>query len=201
MHTGIINFVNSVAFPPTPSNTHTLDATSQCDLNSEEILADLQALKYHYLGISGAFPVQSCRDLADRKPWSESGEYWINPMVTDRASTRKVYCDLERNFTSTYGNGWMRVANLDMTNPTQNFPDGFRLYTTLSKCLCGHHKTGCISTFYSTHGVRYRSVTGRARGYQFGTTDGFASQFSDNIDAAYMDGVSVTHGSSPRRHI
>ena len=120
--------------------------------------------------------------------------------MTDHASTRKVYCDLERNFTSTYGNGWMRVANLDMTNPTQNCPDGFRLYT-LSKRLCGRHKTGCISTFYSTHGVQYRSVAGRARGYQLGTTDGFASQVSNNISAAYMDGVSVTHGSSPRKHI
>ena len=158
---------------------------------SQKILADLQAIKYHYLGASGVFPVHSCSDLADRKPWSESGEFWINP--AGAKSPQKVYCDFERNFTSPYGNEWMRVANLDMTDSTQNCPYGFKLYTRSSKRLCGRHKTGCISTFYSTHGVQYRSVAGRARGYQFGTTDGFASQFSDNIDAAYMDGVSVEH--------
>ena len=53
--------------------------------------------------------------------------------------------------------------------------------------------------------MSYTRVCGRARGYQKGSTDQF-TRFSDrevnenNINAAYVDGLSITHG-SPRQHV
>ena len=45
-------------------------------------------------------------------------------------------------------------------------------------------------------------VCGRAGGYQFGSPDGFYSylRYSQSLESAYVDGLSVTHG-SPRHHI
>ena len=47
-------------------------------------------------------------------------------------------------------------------------------------------------------------MCGRVRGYQFGSPDAFdvlACPASCTIDGPYFDGVSITHGASPRKHI
>ncbi len=103
----------------------------------------------------------------------------------------------------------MRVANLDMTDPNQNCPAGTRLVTRTTAPLrtCGgqiKRGAGCTSTTYSTYGVEYSKVCGRIIAYQYGTPDAFAPYFSNrslSIDDVYVDGVSLTHGQSPRQHI
>ena len=102
----------------------------------------------------------------------------------------------------------MRVANLDMTDRNQNCPDGFRLVlnnTTPPLRTCGRPgPAGCVSTTYPTYGVEYSRVCGRVIGYQNKTTDGFAPYYFNRavtIDDVYVDGVSLTHGQSPRQHI
>ena len=49
-------------------------------------------------------------------------------------------------------------------------------------------KMDTILLFFSTNGVSYQHVCGRARGYQKGSTDAFR-------DSYYVDGLSITHGS------
>ena len=47
-------------------------------------------------------------------------------------------------------------------------------------------------------------MCGRVIGYQFGSTDAFHSYYKNRalfIVSHYVDGVSVTHGRSPRKHI
>ncbi|XP_064401104.1 uncharacterized protein LOC135347143 [Halichondria panicea] len=152
-------------------------------------------------GIS--YPASSCSDIPQYKP---SGEYWI---ATDSTSSPvRVYCDMDRTSCScnTTG-GWMRVANLDMTDSNQNCPDGFRLVSRTTPPLrtCGRPgPAGCVSTTYPTYGVEYSRVCGRVIGYQDKTTDAFDPYFDNrtlSIDDVYVDGVSVTHGQSPRQHI
>ena len=99
----------------------------------------------------------------------------------------------------------MRVANLDMTDPNQNCPAGFRLVTRTSAPLrtCGRSESaidGCVSTTFKTYGVEYSHVCGRVIGYQDHTPDSFSSRVP-TIDTNYVDGVSLTHGESPRQHI
>ena len=103
--------------------------------------------------------------------------------------------------------GWTRVANLDMTDPSQQCPDGFRLVTGTIAPLrtCGRPgPAGCVSTTFPVHGIEYSHVCGRVIGYQYSSTDGLDGYFLNRgltIDQAYVDGVSLTHGQSPRQHI
>ncbi len=101
----------------------------------------------------------------------------------------------------------MRVANLDMTDPNQNCPDGFRLVnrTTPPLRTCGRPGlAGCVSTTYPTYRVEYSRVCGRVIGYQDKTPGAFGGYFDNRsltIDDLYVDGVSLTHGQLPRQHI
>ncbi len=99
----------------------------------------------------------------------------------------------------------VRVAYLNMTDPSHQCPGEFTEHTySESKRLCARRQTtgGCVSAIFSTHGLPYSTVYGRIIGYQFGSPSGFYTPRTPNdIDSAYMEGVSVTHGQSPRKHI
>ncbi|XP_064388651.1 uncharacterized protein LOC135336727 [Halichondria panicea] len=149
-------------------------------------------------------PASSCSDIFQDRP---SGEYWI---ATNTASSPvQVYCDMNRTSCScNTAGGWMRVANLDMTDPNQNFPDELRLVNKTEPPLrtCGRveGQAGCVSITFSTYGVEYSKVCGRVNAYQSSTPDAFRSYFfniSLSIDDVYVDGVSLTYGQSPRQHI
>ena len=156
--------------------------------------------QYCDMGTGGSEnPAASCRDILELLPNSGSQLYWI------RDSSGRVtqqYCDMEREGCGTRG-GWMRVAHLDMTQPNQQCPSGFRLITSSSKRLCGRPGPhgGCVSVKFSTNGIAYNKVCGKVIAYQESTTDGTCVHAnSPTIDEAYIDGVSITHG-NPRQHI
>ena len=93
----------------------------------------------------------------------------------------------------------MRVAELDMTDTTTQCPDSLELRTTpLRTCRIRNSGRACSSDMFSVDGVQYSKVCGRISAYQVGTTDAF---HNPNIDSYYVDGVSLTYGSSPRQHI
>ena len=99
----------------------------------------------------------------------------------------------------------MRVANvnLDMTDPTQQCPDGFKLINRTDPPLrtCGRPDgtNGCVSTTFKAHGIEYSRVCGRIVGYQIGSPSGFGYQ-PEGINSHYVSGISLTHG-QPRQHI
>ena len=97
----------------------------------------------------------------------------------------------------------MRVADIDMTQPNENCPAGFRKVTASGKTMCGCQSSRCISTTFPSHGLQYSRVCGRITGYQYATTDAFweyISRGSGSIDTYFVDGIVLTHG-SPRTHI
>ena len=93
----------------------------------------------------------------------------------------------------------MRVANIDMTNTSQNCPSGLNLISS-PKRMCSISSNGCVSNDFDIHGVQYSHICGRVIGYQKHITYAFLYH-SRGIDADYVDGVSLTHGQSPREHI
>ena len=101
--------------------------------------------------------------------------------------------------------GWRRVVHLDMTNPCTTCPCGWNM-TGYSKRTCGRATDGtntCDSATFPVRGGGYSRICGRIRAYQDATPDGFWSYHNGQIttiDSAYVDGVSVTHG-TPRNHI
>ena len=63
---------------------------------------------------------------------------------------------------------------------------------------------GCQSTVFSTLGLSYSQVCGQLRGYQRGTPNAFHPYYGNpslTIDSEYVDGVSITYGSAPRKNI
>ncbi len=168
--------------------------------NLNDVRSILEELEQLYLGTINN-SASSCSDISQDRP---SGEYWISP---DASSRLRVYCDMNRTSCScNTTRGWMRVANLDMTDPNQNCPEGWRLVTRTEPPFntCGTHGSGCVSTTYSTYGVEYSKVCGRIIAYQSRTPDGFTPYYQNrflSIDDGYVDGASLTHGQSPRQHI
>ena len=101
--------------------------------------------------------------------------------------------------------GWRRVVYLDMTDPSTTCPSGWNM-TGYSKRTCGRASDSewytCDSVTFSVVG-QYSRVCGQIRAYQWGSTHAFThyQHFRQTtIDDAYVDGVSMTHG-TPREHI
>ena len=154
-------------------------------------------LRSHELG-NVTNPALSCSEIAQRRPQLSSGMYWLKPCTSEQAV--QVYCDLEKEF-PTGTKGWVRVANLNMTDPNQQCPPNFSLSYTQPKRLCGKSTdgNGCDSVNFTTSGLQYNKVCGRVVGYQKGSPDAF--RCSDcTINEVYVDGISITYG-SPRKHI
>ena len=143
--------------------------------------------------LSGVFT--SCAALP---PSSPSGYYWVRNSI---GSAVRVYCDMTRSCGGVTG-GWMRVAELDMTDSSQQCPSGLKQCTdgNISTCVRSSDSAGCSSVTLPTSNIHYSRVCGRIIAYQVGATDAFGEQTSPNIDSAYVDGVSLTHG-NPRQHI
>ena len=148
---------------------------------------------------SYANPASSCKEIAQLQPHSASGYYWTGISSTN---IRKTYCDMTRRCNST--EGWMRVAYLDMTNNLTTCPPGFRQITS-PKRACGRtqQSAGCSSVTFSAHGTAYSKICGRIIGYQDGSPSGFYTSYyaGSSIEGPYLEGVSVTHGRTPRKHI
>lgn len=105
------------------------------------------------------------------------------------------------------GNGWIKIADFNLEdnaeagclgNWVEQDSNGI-LYCTITQ------GASCQSVNFPTNSVRYSKMCGRVKAYQLGTTTGFFPfQFTSNnvgIDDIYLDGVSITHGMSPRQHI
>ena len=104
------------------------------------------------------------------------------------------------------GGGWMRVAYLNMSDPTEECPPGFRLYNESGIRACGRPESSpagyCQSVKFPSYSISYSQVCGRVTGYQYASVDGIDPYRlqNNNLNAAYVDGVSLTHG-NPRKHI
>ena len=137
----------------------------------------------------------SCKNIPTSSP---SGNYWIQSTSTGYATME--YCDKSPSFNKSKASGWMRVAQLDMTDPQEHCPSGFRTITM----MCGRSSGPvCASTTFSVNGVHYSKVCGKVIGYQYYSMDAFAPYYHDHsntIDDVYVDGISLAHGQSPRQH-
>ena len=171
-------------------------------------------LKLHNDSSSSSFsPLPtSCQEIKDKQPNSPSGVYLL---ATTNNGSVKVYCNMEELCGS--GGGWTRLAYLDMTDSTENCPSGFRLYQSGGVRACGRANNtdfSCQSVTFPSNGISYSQVCGRVVGYQYASPDavqhgewrnpqqyiGGTDPKHNDINSAYVDGVSITRG-SPRQHV
>ena len=146
----------------------------------------------------------SCSGVLEKLPYTVSGYY---SLTLTNGSIISVYCDMEGSNCNGTG-GWMRIGYVNMTEPGSTCPQGLYQYTIGGKTLCDRFNSStsqCNATFFSSMGLNYTGVCGQVRGYEFGS---FVDSFYPNgnggsqyIDGVYVDGVSITYGSNPRKHI
>ena len=145
----------------------------------------------------------SCNSLLQAFPTATSGHYNV---TLSNGSIISVYCNMEGSNCDSKG-GWMRVGYLNTSESGASCPSGLTLrqFNNINHWLCGRPMSSSI--IYSAYGFNYSKVCGQIRGYQFGAPDAFpplhGSNAIPNIDNCntYVDGVTITYGSNPRKHI
>ena len=182
------------------STCNSLNATLQEVADRLSILQqEVQLLRLP--GSTPSHPAASCKEIKKLNPTVPSGYYWLRGTGD---SPVHMYCDMSRSCGGITG-GWMRVTRLNMTNSSHTCPAGLKLLTT-PKRLCAKNIDGggCSSATFNLHGVRYTHVCGKIIGYQQGSIDAFWPYYWNRIltiDDNYVDGISLTHGRNPRKHI
>ena len=108
---------------------------------------------------------------------------------------------------------WMRVGYINVSEPCATCPPGLTLhqYDNINHGLCSRPVSSSgssASIFFSTYGVIYNKVCGQVIGHQYGSPDGFPPDLggyvlvnNPNIDNIYVNGVSITYDSNPRKHV
>ena len=167
--------------------------TQQLSDSSTMLQQQHNELLRNALGQIQSYPAASCAALP---PSSHSGYYWVS---NSNDSPTLVYCTMS---CGTLTGGWMRVGFLDMANSNYQCPSGLmeRIYIDspdIRTCVRNEASGGCSSVELSTANIQYSTVCGRITAYQVGSPDDFRS---NDINSAYVDGVSITHG-NPRQHI
>ena len=152
----------------------------------------------------------SCEDIYNSFPETQnkSGYYRIK----ENNKYQWTYCNMSiiqgsGDFISTcagVGGGWRRIVNINIS-AGDDCPTGWTKATQSGVSFCrvaSNSNQVCSSTSFSTNGISYQRVCGRARGYQKGWTVGFyGSSFSKTIENDYVSGLSITYGSNPRKHV
>ena len=135
-------------------------------------------------------PAKSCKAIYDAYSDAKSGYYWIK---ASSGSAVRVYCKMDADC-SGYNGGWLRVANIDMRNSSHQCPSGLSLLSRSSnpRRVCDI-SNGCISKYFSVHGMNYNHVYGKIIAYQNRYPVGLHFN-SRSIDQQYVFGVSLTHG-------
>ena len=104
------------------------------------------------------------------------------------------------------GGGWRRIVSINI-NAGDDCPGEWRKATQSNVSFCRVASDGqftCSSANFSTNGISYQRVCGRARGYQKGRTLGFFihnKPIPKSSDEYYASGLSITYSNNPRQHI
>jgi len=169
----------------------------------EQLVSPLMT-QLHLLRVPGStpsHPATSCREIKELSPTAPSDYYWLRGRGD---SSHHMYCDMSRSCGGITG-GWMRVAAINMTNSSHTCPEGLKLLSTPKRlCAMNIDGGGCSSATFDLHGIRYTHVCGKIIGYQQKTPDAFSPYYHNRdltIDDGYVEGISLTHGHNPRKHI
>ena len=181
---------------------------SQLASSNEDAISNLNSTIYEFHNKPTPLP-SSCYDIKVKWPDSSSGFYLIGGNKPSY-----VYCNMAELCGS--GEGWTRLAYLDMSDPSEECPTGFRLLQSNGVRACGRpYSSGgsCQSVQFPSNGVSYSQVCGRVVGYQYSSPDALypgryeGEEYGTVIDASrttinsyYVDGISLTRG-SPRQHV
>ena len=186
---------------PTGEQHDTLLSVTDKEVESilKEIVDVVAPCNETYLGLTERCPAKNCNEIfLKSRVWRPSGIYWLN---TSDGTAIEVYCHMTRDQCCGTIGGWYRAAWLNMADTFQYCPSGWRYVSNPRSC--GRNNNIETVTF-SSRGMVYSRVCGRVNAYQKGHPDAFhyshAYSATTNINQTYVDGVSITYGSS-RKYI
>ena len=163
----------------------------------------LDGPRYVYCGMS--YTGLSCEDIYNNnlETGNNNGYYPINNTVWTFCNMTLIAAIADGHIILSCAGvegQWRRIAGINIS-AGDDCPTGWLKSSNndISFCRAPNDNPGCYSTFFSTNGVSYQHVCGRARGYQKGIPDAFYGN-RDSINTCYVDGLSITYG-NPRHHI
>ena len=175
---------------------------SQIASNVDTLVSAFQAC-INRVGSLQSNPATSCQQIYLAYNGSLSGQYWL-VNATGTAFLATCRFDAFTSFSSfnpNITNGFAVLSSLNMADTTQQCPSVLKNMSSAGLRLCYKGvASSCASVTVSTLGLSYQTVCGKVAGYEIGSDDAFQTS-STSIESTYVDGISITYGRSPRRHI
>jgi hypothetical protein len=97
------------------------------------------------------------------------------------------------------GGGWTQIADFHAGADADECPAAWEQNEDPAFCYLADTPGDGTDVPYRSLQGDYREVRGYLRGYQYNSADGFHNDAT--IDEAYVEGVSITRGHSPRTHV
>lgn len=146
--------------------------------------------------LPGCSPPTSCSEVLQCNASAVTGYHLVN---TPDGMSKRIYCDFEGVHCGNTS-GWMR-AELNKLRSTGLCAPGLTEHTINNKTFCtlSLSYSGCNNMEFKTFGFNYTQVCGFVLGYKYNSPHAFISY--GTINSAYVEGVSITHGTSPHKHI
>ena len=134
-----------------------------------------------------------------------SGYYSLRPPPSNLPLNHTVFCNMNHEECGADGEWWTHIASLNMSDIDTPCPSNWSLITDPIRGCSRSTPTqsGCDSVKFPSLGHTYTKVCGRVRAHQSGRAFGFWPIIGRNqdLDGAYLSGVSITHGDTPRTHV
>ena len=125
--------------------------TNSGTINDILLLVEELIITHNESAVDSPLPT-SCKQIKQRMPNSPSGIYLI--VDDNTAEARYVYCYMEKLCGS--DEGWTRLAYLDMSDPSEECPSGFRVYESGGVRTCGRPVSSggiCASVKFPSNGI------------------------------------------------
>ena len=166
-----------------------------CTISAILNAAFVQSVRTCNAGTSPLNPAASCAEIYELNPQSPSQFYYVQ---SSNGTAIRVFCSMECRCGIT--GGWLRLPSISAQT---GCPAPLQTITFDGTPICVKQPSQqCSSVSISTYAIPYSHVCASVRGYSDRTPDAFRHipLQHRSIDDAYVDGVSITHG-TPRKHL
>ena len=123
-------------------------------------------------------------------------------MRSSNGSSVRLYCDMTKSCGNVTG-GLTRLAILNNETRRQLCNDNFTTTDENTRCVRSTSDAGCSNIVFPVMNISYSHICGTVQAFWFGSPDGFtgSERSSTTINDNYVDGISLTYGTSSRTHI
>ena len=159
----------------------------------------INEINHALYGDIASSPAPSCQAIYLLHPYSTSGYYWV---TSSDGSSVRVYCDMTKSCGNITG-GLTRVALLNNKTRPLICTGDFVTVDHDTRCVRNTEDPGCSHIIFPLMNISYSHICGTLEAPWFGRPDGFTGRSSSTtINDNYVDGISLTYGStSNRNHI